>query len=333
MNEKKLNTQAVLIIALIILAVIVNFIAKDRFLKAPGIDALAFNGDKLYLLEGSVIEAYTLNGEKSMGFQFRSKPDALFFLEGAPVTYRRENGRFIVYDPWFNPQKSFSAGHYTTVTAIGNKIYGVSAKEKSIEILDSEGVLLETQKTPVRPYALFQWRDGIYYSERGRNIIRQLGGGEEKVFDRLPEEGTIIRGVDDGGALHFLYADKEFFSARYYVYDPDEEVLLTAQSKYYIPVSLASYNGYFFVSDNAKGIVDVFAPDHKYMCRFGNEAFKTEHERQFDYKKKYLYLGVIMNFVIIALFLWALVVFFIHRKSKRGAGHADTEGRSETSPS
>ncbi|HHH84865.1 MAG TPA: hypothetical protein ENL15_02795 [Firmicutes bacterium] len=332
MNEKKLNIQAVIIIGFIIIAVIVNFIAKDRFLTAPGIDTLAFNGDKLYILEGDTIEAYTLNGEKAMGFQFRSKPDAFFFLNGNPVTYRRENGRFTLYDPWFNPLKSFSAGRYTTVTAIGEKIYGVSSKEKVIEILDSGGTLLETKKTDINPYTLFQWKGEIYYTEKGRNVIRKLYGSGEKTFDRIPENGTIIRGVDNGGILHFLYADKSFFSACYYVYDQEEEVLLTAQSKYYIPASLAAYNGYFFVGDNAKGVIDVFAPDHKYICRFGNEAFKTAHERQFNYKKKYLYLGIIMNFVIIALFLWALVVFFIHRKSKRGAGHADTEGWSKTGP-
>mgnify|MGYP003808328523 CR=1 FL=1 len=332
MSEKRLNTQALIIILLIIAAVIINFIAKDRFLKAPGIDSLAFSGEKLYVLEGEAINAYTLDGEKSMGFQFRNRPDAFFFRESDPVTYRRETGRFIVYDPWFNVRSSFTAGHYTTVTALGSKIYGVSAKEKTIEVLDARGNLLETLQTQVRPYALFQWKGDLYYSEKGRHVIYEARGSGQKVFDRIPGDGTIIQGLDHGGALHFLVADKDFFSARYYVYDGEDEVLLTAPSKYYLPAVLATYNGYFFVSDNAKGIIDVFAPDHKYMCRFGNEAFKKEHEHLFNYKKKYLYLGVIMNFVIIALFLWALVVFFIHRKSKRGAGYADTEGRSKTSP-
>jgi|MTBAKSStandDraft_2_1061841.scaffolds.fasta_scaffold00791_5 hypothetical protein len=332
MSEKRLNTQALVIILLIITAVIINFIAKDRFLKAPGIDTLAFSGEKLFVLEGAAINAYTLDGEKAMGFQFRMRPDAFFFLEGNPVTYRRESGRFIVYDPWFNLQSSFTAGRYTTVTAVEGKIYGVSSKEKTIEVLGASGTLLETKQTEARPYALLQWKGRLYYTEKGRNVIHELNGAGQQAFDRIPGDGTIIQGVDNGGVLHFLFADGDFFSAKYYVYDGEEEVLLTAQSKYYLPAALASYNGYFFVSDNARGIIDVFAPDHKYMCRFGNGAFKKEHERQFNYKKKYLYLGIIMNFIIIALFLWALVVFFIHWKSKRGAGHAETEGRTKRSP-
>lgn len=332
MSEKKLNIQALIIIGLMLAAVAVHFIAIDRFQKAPGITTIAVNDETLYVLEEQSIQGYTLNGDKIMEFSFTNKPDSFFFLSGRPGIYHRESRRFVLYDLWFNTQKSFEGNDYINVSAVDDKIFAVRAKEKKIDIFDAAGEFIETLQTKARPYTVFQWQGTLYYSEREHHHIYGLYGDEHFAFDRLPQDGTILQAVDVNGLLHFLFADRDYFSSRYCVYAPHENVYIKETSeKYRLPASLAVFNGYAFVSDNARGIIDVYSPDHKEMCYFGDAEFKAAHERQFGYKKKYLYLGGIMNFIIIILFLWALAVFFINWMRKRRVGHGQAEGLSQKS--
>ncbi len=317
MRERNINRAALFLIALIIAAVAANFFVKHQLGRAPGIAAICVHGNMVYLTENEYVNGYSMEGERIFSFKFSFLPDAFFFAGDTPVLYDYEMAAFFKLDDFFRPVKKIAAGKYDTVSVHGGLIYCVSTHEKSIEVFDVSLRRTGRVETEKKPYSVFVNGGVEYYAVYSSNVMRSFDEKETLRLDRLKDSGTVIKALAKDGKIHMVVSDEKFFSARYAVYEPLRGRTMLSDTKYYYPVDMANFNGYYFITDNTRNIVDVYSEDDKYLCRFGNEKFKKSHDVIFRYRKRLIYTGVVMNILIIAGFFAAMALYVISKNRGR----------------